>query len=149
MNSNGVYYLRLVDNKDEDLLLNWANDLMVRKNSFCQAQIKPEEHKKWFHNALKDESVIIYILMKKNEPIGQCRLNIDGNTAYINYSIEENMRGQGFGKMILDLMEREVRTNHSQIKRLVAKVKVENEASRRCFEKCDYIEAYQVFEKSI
>ena len=46
-------YLRKATIEDMDLLFQWANDPVVRKNSFSTAEISYEEHTKWYHNLLK------------------------------------------------------------------------------------------------
>ena len=40
-------YLRLAEMEDMDLLFTWANEEMVRKNSFSTRKITYEEHVIW------------------------------------------------------------------------------------------------------
>lgn len=145
----GVYYLRSVGASDEELLLKWANDKTVRKNAFHQNPISQEEHKNWFRKALLDKSIIIFILIKNEVPVGQCRLNVEGDVAEIDYSIEKSFRGQGAGKTLLELVENEVKLKFPQIKRLIGKVKPENLASVQCFERSKYAEVYRTYEKEL
>ena len=65
-------YLRKATIEDMDLLFQWANDSVVRKNSFSTAEISYEEHMKWYHNLLKREDCMQYIYM-------------DGDCAYTVY----------------------------------------------------------------
>ena len=41
-------YLRQADEKDMDLIFQWANEPVVRKNSFTIDMIAYEEHKEWY-----------------------------------------------------------------------------------------------------
>ncbi len=151
MNSvnDGTYYLRQANENDEDLLLKWANDKEVRAASFSQKQIMSEEHKKWFHSVLNSESVFFFILMFNDKPVGQCRLETKDGTAEISYSIDKTMRGQGMGKMLLELVENEIELKYPRIKRMTGKVKPNNVASSKCFVESGFVETYKVFEKSV
>ena len=45
-------YLRKATIEDRDLLFQWANDPLVRKNSFSTAEIAYEEHVDWYNRVL-------------------------------------------------------------------------------------------------
>lgn len=134
-------YLREATDSDMDLLFEWANDKDVRKNSFNSEPIPYENHVKWFNRIMSDDTVLQFIMCDRNEPIGQIRLNIEGDRAYIGYSISPDRRGQGFGERMLKLtigkVKEENAKNHN-IKTLVGQVKYENPASARAFEKCGF-----------
>ena len=70
--------LRKVEYSDINLLYRWANDPIVRKNSFNSAPISFDAHKDWFNKMMDDPSVFQFILMDENTPVGQIRLNING-----------------------------------------------------------------------
>lgn len=123
---------------DIDLLYEWANDHVVRENSFSTEPISYDTHVEWFNRIMTDDSVALYIMMERNIPVGQIRLNIDGNEAEISYSISANFRGKGYGRKILQLIADEVQRNFHHIKTLVAKVKPDNRSSRRLFESEGY-----------
>lgn len=127
-------YLRKAEWADVDLLFEWANDSEVRNNSFNTADIKYEEHKRWFDNCMLDKYVDIYVCCLDADPVGQIRLNYNDKTAVISYSIAKKSRGQGFGKIIIKLIEAEVIVNHPEVKFLFGSVKLENIASQKIFE---------------
>lgn len=149
INTNGVYSLRTAGQSDMELLFGWINDDDVRRNAFDEHLISKEEHEKWFSKAMTNQNVLIYILMLNDKPIGQCRLTINNGIADIDYSIDKAMRGRGIGKIILDLTEREVRENCTNIKKLIGRVKPKNTASVKCFERNGYSKTSIVFEKEI
>ena len=127
-------------------MLNWANDETVRKNAFNQEQIKSDQHAKWFANALADPNIIIYILMDNDMPVGQCRLNVEGDTAEIDYSIESSQRGKGLGELILELVISDIHKSNYKIDKLIGKVKSSNGASQHCFEKNGFFNSHITYE---
>lgn len=130
---------------DLDLLYEWANDKVVRSNSFNSEPISYKTHQSWFNRMMKDESVYQFILMDDNTPIGQIRLKVDDAEAEIGYSIAKEFRGRGYGREILRLIVDEVNTKFPEIKKLVAKVKPDNAASKKLFESEGYDMKYSCY----
>lgn len=130
--------LREVTIKDSDLLLKWANDPVVRQNSFQTHEILPEEHYAWFNNVLHSTNIRIYILYDQ-KPVGTVRVKYSGGTAEISYSICSEFRGKGYGTKIIQFAELEIIRNH-EIGCILAEVKDANIASRRIFQKLNYYE---------
>lgn len=149
MDINGAYYLRGAEKNDIELFFRWVNDDAVRRNAFENHVISKEEHEKWFEKVMDDPDVLIYILMLNEKPIGQCRLTVNDGVADIDYSVDSTMRGKGIGKILIDLVEREVRENHAEIVKLIGRVKLRNTASAKCFEDNGFNESYIVFEKEM
>jgi len=90
---------------EADILLyfEWANDKTVRQYSINKSKIVFEDHVRWFKNKLADPDSIMLVFVKDNTEIGQLRigLNNEANEAVINYSIDKDSRGRGFGTIIL------------------------------------------------
>lgn len=133
-----MVFLRKAENGDMDLLFKWANDPVVRSNSFNTDPIPYENHVKWFNKMMEDPSVLQFILMEDDIPVGQIRLNVEGNEAEIGYSIGSEFRGKGYGHEILKLVVDEVKERYTEIESLIAKVKPENVASNKLFESDGY-----------
>lgn len=131
-------YLRKAEWADIDLLFEWVNDSEVRKNSFNTADIEYKEHKKWFEKCMLDDNVDIYICCLDTEPIGQIRLNYSNATAIISYVIAKKCRGQGFGGIIIKLIEAKVVFSRPNTMFLHGSVKLDNIASQRIFEDNGY-----------
>ena len=138
-------HLRSVLPSDIDLLYTWANDPVVRSNSFNTSPISYEDHQKWFNRIMTDPSVIQFILEDEEKPIGQIRLTIQRDIAEIGYSIAPEFRGRGYGHKILQLVLEETRKNYPQIKKLTAKVKPCNTVSGKLFESEGYTLAYSCY----
>lgn len=125
--------------EDIDLLFEWSNDSECRKNSFNSEKIEYSEHKKWFLNKMSDANCKIYLYVYNDEKIGQVRLELQESSGLIGYSIKKDYRGQGHGSRILSLLENKLEnTDDTKIKYLIGKVKIENLASQKVFEKLDY-----------
>ena len=90
-------YLRPAAEADIDLLFEWANEPLVRKNSFTAKEITYEEHKKWFRDLMEDDSCRQYIYISGEEAVGQARVKQKGNTGEISYSVCAKKRGMGYG----------------------------------------------------
>ena len=140
-----MVYLREATPTDMDLLFEWANDPAVRKNSFRSDPIPYEDHVKWFQHVMEDKNILQFILMDDDIPVGQIRLNLDNDEAEIGYSIVAEYRGKGYGHKILQLMIDKVHTEYPQIKKLIAKVKPENKASKKLFESEGYEMKYSCY----
>lgn len=126
--------LREARASDMDLLFEWANDPIVRNNSFHTEPIPYDVHKKWFEKMMSNENVLQFIMMEDDKPVGQIRLNTTDEEAEIGYSIAAESRGKGYGRKILQLIAEMINERYPHIKKLIAKVKPENEASKKIFE---------------
>lgn len=142
-------YLRRAVEEDMDLLFEWANDAVVRRNSFTTDKITYEEHKRWFTNILSDSERHQYIYIYDNEPIGQVRITVDNEVAEIGYSICAGNRGMGHGELILELICEQVKCDFPQVQKLVGKVKPDNIASQKAFERAGFVEKYYAYEVSV
>jgi UDP-2,4-diacetamido-2,4,6-trideoxy-beta-L-altropyranose hydrolase len=130
---------RLAQPSDEELLLHWANDPLVRQNSFSQAAISALAHHSWFHQRLASNASRIYILETElKRPVGQVRFELDGNAWAINYTIDASCRNRGLGRKLLSTaitaLARDVGPTP-----VTASVKVDNIASRRVFESLGFV----------
>lgn len=139
-------YLRNVTRQDMELLFDWANEDLVRKNSFSTEKISYEDHKKWFEALLLRDDLRQYIYMDNDETVGQIRVTVKGLIAEINYSVCFEKRDRGYGKEMIHLLAEQVRKDFPQVKRLVAKVKPENTASSKVFLDSGYVEKYRFYE---
>jgi RimJ/RimL family protein N-acetyltransferase len=119
-----------------DLIYKWANDIEVRRNSFNSAPIAYENHVKWFNKIMADKDVWQFIMCDNGEPVGQIRLNIEADKAIIGYSVAPDKRRRGYAVAMLRLLIENV--NNTDIKTLIGRVKYENHASSRAFEKCGF-----------
>ena len=149
MESSDGFHLRKVNSSDIDLLFQWANDSQVRNNAFNTNIIPYDDHKEWFYNLLHDYDQIQYIFELNDKPIGQIRFVISNNEALIDYSISYGLRGNGYGRKMLEMAKDEVIKERPEIKKLIGQVKKGNDASSKCFTDCGYYESFTQFELDI
>tara|TARA_B100000315_G_scaffold102343_1_gene93873 strand:- start:349 stop:807 length:459 start_codon:yes stop_codon:yes gene_type:complete len=108
VNKRNDYFLRKVIGTDEQLLLDWSNDLETRKWSFNSDKIIPSEHKVWFKTKLNDKNIIMRIFEYNNVPAGLVRLENNNNKVKLNYLIAPEERGKGLASIMLKMVMSDV-----------------------------------------
>jgi UDP-4-amino-4,6-dideoxy-N-acetyl-beta-L-altrosamine N-acetyltransferase len=95
-----VYRLRPLSAGDLDLVLVWRNDPRVRENMYTNHVISPEEHRRWFDKASRDESK--RLLMCEDEtavPVGVVTFSdidpVHRRATWAFYSGDTTRRGVG------------------------------------------------------
>jgi UDP-2,4-diacetamido-2,4,6-trideoxy-beta-L-altropyranose hydrolase len=129
---------RLAAADDVHLLFEWANDDLVRANSYNQQSIVFENHAKWFSEKLKDPSALFLIFLDKNEfPVGQVRYQINDKEAVVGILIDKMHRGKGYASKMLSMAADYFHMLYPDIE-IHAFVKVTNIASYQAFIKAGY-----------
>ena len=129
---------RPANERDEELLLEWANDPATRRNAFTKARISPEGHKAWLQARLNDGGCRMLILETADKiPVGQVRFDKEDQAWAISYSVAPLLRGRGLGAKILDMALSSL-ASESLNGSILARVKPANLASRRIFEKLGF-----------
>lgn len=125
---------RPVQHDDETLLLQWANDPVVRRNAYHQDTIDPASHRTWFRKRLRDfDHCRIYILeTQEGLPVGQVRFD-RSEVWEIDYSLDPRVRGRGIGAPLLKSAINALRASVPDAP-LLGRVKDSNPASCRVFE---------------
>ena len=126
--------------KDSSLYLNWRNDPKVRESAFTTEKISQEMHDDWYSNKLNSDRSVLLILHDKKDPVGQVRFEVsrDYISAEINYSIAEDYRGKGIATPLMRNAIEAFFLKNSKTNTLIAKVKKENIASNKVFEKLNF-----------
>ena len=96
--------LRKARISDAKLLFRWFNDVDVRNNSFIQESTTFENHFKWFSKKINNSDTSIFILSNEFNNIGQIRIDYEKSYWLIDYSIDREYRGMGYGKIIIELL---------------------------------------------
>jgi RimJ/RimL family protein N-acetyltransferase len=116
---------------DSDRLLRWRNDPVTRRSSFQTDAVDEASHRAWFARRLKDPDCRLLIAEVAGVPVGQVRLDREGERATINIGIAPEARGRGHASAALADATRlawQLGLTH-----LDAHVKTDNEASLRLF----------------
>lgn len=129
---------RLAKFEDKELVFNWANDPLVRKNALDKKKILKSEHSKWFSSRIYNLSKFkIFIIETINElPVGQVRFEQKNNKWIVSYSIAKYARGKGLGVKLLKTAITVFR-NNNQLE-LIGYVKKKNFKSCKIFEKLGF-----------
>jgi len=129
--------LRPVKKTDYETILEWRNAPEVRINSLTQHTISIDEHIEYWNDFLKNETNFAFIAIHDNNDIGVLKLkNIDEATYEIDIFLSKSYRNRGLGSQVLKIAK-EVALQKG-IKKLVAKIKYDNEASKKAFEKVGF-----------
>lgn len=96
---------REANENDTQLYFDWANDPVVREQSYNSNPINFENHKKWFESKINDCSCLMIIFQnEKKLNIGQIRIQKENNKeALIGISIASDFRGKGYAKDMLQI----------------------------------------------
>ncbi len=124
---------------DGDLLLRWRNDPFIVALGSLRRTVTPEEHVRWFADALASGDRALYIIESDGEPIGQMRFDRLGESAVISIYVLEAWTGKGLGVVALRagcgaIFER------WDIRRVVAHVRGDNRAGAAGFMKAGFAE---------
>ncbi len=131
--------LRKAEAKDCRFIWELRNEEGVRKSSFNSAPIPYEEHEKWYSSILGSEDTQMFVVLDKDrKEIGQIRFDVgDDGDAEINISIAAIYRNRGYGSTAIRLGCKYV-LEDAGIKRIVAHVKIENQASMTAFSRAGF-----------
>lgn len=140
MDSDGLY-LRIATIEDARLLYEWRNDSLCRENSINSDKITYDSHYSWFLDMINSDECNIFICMKNDKPVGQVRIDYNNKEGKVSYSVSSDYRGNGYGIIMLKLLEQDKLVWEKVIK-LSAVVKYNNIASQKCFEKMQYLKEY-------
>jgi UDP-2,4-diacetamido-2,4,6-trideoxy-beta-L-altropyranose hydrolase len=137
----GPLKLRKTQENDCELLWRWANDPKARESAFSSENIAWEDHRIWFSSKQNDSNCFQYIALSNGDvPIGQIRFDIKNSIAEIDYSVDKNFRGMGFGKVLLKKGIERFRAEKGNLITFQGRVKKENEASHRSFKNAGFLE---------
>ena len=134
--------IRKATDDDENLLLDWVNDPIVRKFSFNQDPITNEKHHDWFRSKINNPDCLILIgVDSENIPIGQVRIDSMDEIGIIDISIDSAARGFGFAEILLKKSVEFWKSTGSN-KPLIGDVLSLNIASQKVFINSGFMEQY-------
>lgn len=141
-------YLRPVEREDLNKILDWRNEPGVRESSTTQHIISMAEHEKYWNMFLSNEKNLAYIVVKGRVDIGVLKLKYqDEYSSEVDIFLSQDYQGRGLGKLVLAMSKEEALKNG--IKKLTAKIKPDNIASIKAFEKCGFRKKTVYYEAEI
>ena len=122
---------------DEKLLFDWANDPLVRQQSFQSDPIDYKTHQKWFQRKIKDKKSLLLIAEIEKKPVALVRFEMEETHAVIGISIDKAFRGKSLSYPILN------KATHLFLKQyglpVYAYIKKTNSASMKAFENAGFV----------
>ena len=134
---------RLAKSNDELLLLEWANDPLVRRNAFVAGAIDPDTHRAWFQGRLDNPNQCrLYVVeADKDLPVGQVRFERHGDSWELHYGLDVKFRGRGVGRRLLESALKAFRSERAcRQENIFGRVKPENKPSSHIFRKLGFSE---------
>ena len=131
--------LRPVAESDAELLLEWANDSVTRKNSFNSELISVEDHMGWLADRMGSPRACLFLMALDDVPCGHIRyeMNEEGD-AVLSFVVSPSFRGMGIGVKLVELSRKRVSHAWNDC-RIVAVALSQNQASAGIFEKTGFI----------
>lgn len=130
--------LRLVMAEDRQLLFKWANDPVVRNNSFYANAINWEEHCAWFAAKIQDPACLMFLALLDGErPLGLGRFDLQDHSAIVSVSIAAEFRGQDWGGRVIRKACEALFAAHP-VAKVTAYIKQDNVASQHAFAKAGF-----------
>ena len=140
--------IRPVKKEDYETILEWRNDYDVRINSLTQHIISIDEHTEYWNDFLKNETNFAFIAIYDHNDIGVLKLkNMEKAIYEIDIFLSKNYRNRGLGSQILKIAKK-VALKKGIIK-LVAKIKYDNEASKKVFETVGFLPKLIYYEAEV
>jgi len=95
--------MRAATREDEEILLRWANDPVVRTNAFRPKAIDLATHHAWLQSRLGNPTRCRLFIAETEGglPIGQVRFELQSEGWEIDYSLDGMARGKGLGSRLL------------------------------------------------
>ncbi len=121
--------------QDARLFFDWRNDKLVAAQSFNSDPIEFSQHETWFRAKLANPDARLYVFRYRGADAGQVRFDKQGNQAEISYSLDAEFRGKGLASALLKNAIERFGKDEPGVHHLIAKVKKDNVASNRVFEK--------------
>lgn len=135
--------LRDVKKSDWDYILKLRNEKSYRKNFVHQHTITLEEHTNFLNKQEKNLGFFNQIICYNNKDVGYIRI-LDNDVGII---IEKQFQNKGIGVKALLLIESKAKD--LGIKKLVARIFIQNETSKKIFEDNKYELKMYWYEKNI
>ena len=135
-------HLRLADEHDVAMIFEWRNSPFILQRGSSQRVVSWEEHQAWFTKSVSSrETRLIFIILADNTPIGQVRFDREGKDdmqAVISAYVLAEYTGKGYGVRSIMLGCEAVVPYWSNVRSLLACVRMSNEQGQSGFTKAGF-----------
>ena len=118
------------------------NHPSVRDQAIHTEEIRWKDHQSWFAKTLEDSNRLLLIVEYQDQRSGVLRFDIEPSVreATITIAIGPESRGVGLGKRAITQGSKHILTR-SNIERVIAYIRPDNEISLHAFSKCGFQKA--------
>ncbi len=127
--------LRNVKKADIELIFKWRNSPKVRQMMFNSEPLDHGKHVEFWDKKLKTKE-LCYIIEDEGEAVGIVRLDKRDDAFEVDIIVDPKQNGKGFGTAALKAITR--LATEKGIRKLLARIKEENVASKKAFEKANF-----------
>lgn len=128
--------LRKVTENDIQKIYEWRNHPEIRKFMFNSDKIKSEDHVSYWKKRLADPELFSFIIMSEGRGIGFVKFDKMENGYDIGIVLDPSEQKKGLGTEAISIAIKKAK--EFGIKKLIVRVKPENMASQKIFEKNDF-----------
>jgi RimJ/RimL family protein N-acetyltransferase len=125
--------MRMANENDTHIYYQWANDEVVRNNSYNTKKINLDDHINWFTKKLNSSECNFYFFTnEENIPVGQVRIDLSENENIIGISVDTNFRKFNFSTGMLVMASRDYFKKNKN-NTIIAYIKEQNSTSLKTF----------------
>ena len=129
--------LRAAREDDVAVIRALRNDADAIRFSTTPRPVSKPEHARWFAAALADPRMRLWVAEENAIPVGQVRVDLDGDSGVLSIAVAAAARGRGLGQAMLRLALAEVERQHLATT-MTAATHPENTASVHVFERVGF-----------
>lgn len=139
--AGGVISLRPATMTDREMVFRWRNDPFVVAQGSFHRGVEWEEHQIWFEKTILGNTRRMFIVLDQGNPIGQIRFDRKGQQdCVVSVYLLQASTGRGLGVQAIRMGCAAI-FEVWDVDRVIACVRLDNQASRSAFRKSGFREA--------
>ncbi len=135
--------LKLVDKEDWDFIYHLRKNKIYENNFYTKSSFSKDEHYSYLSKQEQSSNFFHWMITVEDQNVGYIRI-LEND---VSIMIDKKHQGKGIGQQALELMEKEAK--NVGIHKLVGRIMIDNESSKKIFEKNSYNLLMYWFEKDI
>lgn len=97
-------HLRKITLRDSEVLLNWRNDSVSRRNSHTLSSVDIDEHKAYLNRTINGSQRSQFILEYNKVPVGTISEDKLGDQDFkLSYTVSPSFRGKKIGQIMMNI----------------------------------------------
>ena len=101
---NKALHLRKITLGDSEVLLNWRNDSVTRRNSHTPSSVDVDEHQAYLNKTINSSQRSQFILEYNGVPVGTISEDKWGDQEFkLSYTVSPSFRGKKIGQIMMNI----------------------------------------------